>query len=273
MRKTGFVVLIVLLLGCGKGKPEPATWRDPPNGPTSRPPGGVGEPKFNLPVGELLDAFETNADATVKTYGGNAIQLDGLVRDVHFSPSTGPSGGGTVVNVMPTRPAAEIEWANVRGWPCNFPGVDLTPRLIPTRRIRIKGYLNPADPRTSLVPLTRCEIVELGTDDALRVSAAELSAAATENVEAAYRKYSRRAVVLTGVVKGKAKDVGGAECVELVTGGEVRVLGYPGTFLAAEAKAPRTGEKVTWAGILSGQFNSKDPYVLWNYWVVKDEER
>jgi hypothetical protein len=270
-----FAGCLVLGLGCGKeAKPSGEAREAPPSQP--QPPGGepgpkqpkasgLGEAKFRLKTSQLFDEFNKDSEATIKKYAGSVVELDAVVREA----SRSSSGLQTVVQVMPAGADLRGSPTGLSTWWCYIEDPALAPRLIPTQRLRLKGYFEPTN---QLHPLTRCEVLELGKDDAIRISAKELASATTANHNATRDKYSYKAIVLIGVIKGKYQNAGGPEYIELEGDGTTRIIGFPDSQHADDVKNPNIGAKVTWAGWMRKNYDDA-PFEMWRYRHVIDEKR
>jgi hypothetical protein len=270
--------LLAAMIGCGKQANGTAQQPNPSPGPlmgpqpkqgagTVRDPDSKGrkEPKFKVTAKEFISEFEKNAKAFVERYGDSVIELEGAVESVFVT-----SNGVSILHVMPTGTIHAIGSIKVSYWTCQVPDAGLPSRVVLSQRIRVTGYL---DSKNEFLSLWDCKAVELEGDDAIRVTAMALAVAASKDKESARREYSDRPAIITGVIKGKFKDEGGREFVELVGDGKTRILGSPCTNHEQDLVSPRVGEKITWTGVLHEQYGGEYPYILDQYWPIVDKKR
>jgi tRNA_anti-like len=184
----------------GEGSSSPAAVQatpSPPFQPSSKPPSSAHgqtppapskKADFVVTAEDLMREFKNDQQAATKKYKDRVVEIAGTLDDPHLGD---PSSNPYVTFVT--------NHQGVLG--CFLPAADgpRTNNLTVGQKLKVKGVLRYVGSTT--VSVGDCEILEIGPDPALAVTAAELAKAYADDVVTAEKRFKGRQLLVQGVVK------------------------------------------------------------------------
>ncbi len=198
-------VLLLALTGCPKKEPVAKDKGTPTGGKLLTP-----TPDFTLGAVDLAKEYETDAMAADLKYKGKWLLLEGTVSDI----TLGHPGEVTVfLEGFNKDPQKSILGHSAR---CLVHNDDKAKSLDLTKgqKVKFKGECN-GGALVHFVDLLHAELVEVGTDPAIVVSAEQLAKDFSMDAASAKAKYGDKWLLLTGTVVEREKGISGADFVVL----------------------------------------------------------
>ena len=198
-------VLLLALTGCPKKEPDAKNKGTPTGGKILTPP-----PDFTLGAVDLAKEYETDAKAADLKYKGKWLLLEGTVSDI----TLGFADEVTVIlEGFNKDPQKSILGHSAR---CLVHKDERAKAINLTKgqKVKFKGECN-GGALVHFVDLLHAELVEVGTDPAIVVSADQLAKDFSMDAVAAKAKYGDKWLFLTGTVVERKKGTTGADFIVL----------------------------------------------------------
>jgi hypothetical protein len=148
----------------------------------------TGKPDFVVTPDELMKQFAKDKTAAGKKYNEKLVEINGVLDDPHLGdPASNPyvsfkTEVGTLACFLDV-----ADGARTNNWTVG-------------QRIKLKGIINGEIGYPSVM-VHDCEILEIGPEPALLVTAADLAKAYIEDPTAAEKRFSGKQLLVEGVVK------------------------------------------------------------------------
>jgi hypothetical protein len=231
------LVLLALLVGCGKDKPTEGDGSKPgeaPGGSASLTDGKA--PDYKLTVEEMGEEIKKDRAGTEAKYAGKVLELSGVVE----FPIVDDGNQSPIFTLKSTKPRTGLE--TTFSIDCVCDDRSLYGALGREQTVRVRGVYD------KFGRLTPCAVLEKGPDTRVLVTAEQLAADFTANREEARKKYSDKTLVVTGTVT-KIKPHGEGSTInrlELKGDGKLVVdVGYNKAHVADQYKVGDTVKVLT----------------------------
>jgi hypothetical protein len=236
----GAVVLTcATVLGCGK-KPEESVQPQPT-------PPALGEPNYSLPVEDLLKEFANDGKAALAKYRNTVVEVTGktqthaaLGRAGHLPANSRVVGDRWVVSF-------QTGFRSLLS--CSGRDLAIIGKIFQGQWVRIKGRLTTEE--DGIFPqLKESEVLEIGPDPSVRITAAELAAAAEQDAAALDKRCAEKSLVLSGTV-ARTINPESEELVELKAGTKTQVFCHLGPSRHFYQTGFTAGEQIVLVGTLN----------------------
>jgi hypothetical protein len=242
----------MLMGGCGPSPTAPEQAFGPGEVPREKAPSKV---DFTLTSEQLAKDYETGRDAAEGKYKGKWVEVEGPTESVLVFPSGDVNirlvgfqadpkkfGGHSVRGVPPAADAAKLKG------------------LTPGQKVKLKGKVD-RETAGSFIDLVPCEIVSVGPDPAIPVTADRLTADYARDEKAADARYRDRWLVVEGVVSELKEAKSGADSVILEGAGmkdgkPLRIVAAYPADRKPDFAALKKGDRVKIKGECGGCFGT-----------------
>jgi hypothetical protein len=235
------LVLLALLVGCGKDKPTEGDKSNPdaaPGGSASPTDGKA--PDYKLTVEELGEESKRDRSGTNAKYAGKVLELSGVVG----APIVDDGNQSPIFDLKSTKPLPVLETAFSITCVCD--DRSLYGGLGRGQTVRVRGVYD------KFGQLKPCAVLEKGPDTRVQVTAEQLAADFTADPEAAGKKYYDRTLVVTGTVVKIKPFAKGLTINRLELKGDGKLVVDVGYNKPAVADTYKVGDTVK---VLTSQIN------------------
>jgi hypothetical protein len=258
--RSRFVLALALLAsaalagGCNKGPDTPAGMQTS-NGPGKESSPGKEETSakadFTLTSEQLAKEFETDKEAALKKYKDKWVEVEGPMENVMVLPS----GDVNIRLVGFQANPDKFDFHSVRGIPPETERERLK-GLTKGQKVKLKGKVE--RDLGGFIDLVPCEIVSVGPDPAIAVTADQLTEAYAKDAKDADAKYKDKWLLIEGVVSELKAGTSGADSVILEGAGKkdgkpIRISAAYPADRKNDFTALKKGDKIKVKGECTGE--------------------